>query len=80
MAIKHFRKEEKGFCMILDNEQQRQDLLQVIAATVINGPFGQIGNTIAALNDLEEKVKTATISVISEKDNKYKSILERTGG
>ena len=47
--------------MILDNEEQRQNLLQLIRMAPIQGPFEQVGPIIAAIGKLKNDVETATI-------------------
>jgi hypothetical protein len=49
--------------MILDSEQQKTNLLQVIDACPINGPLGQSVQIVSALMQLRQQVQDATIGV-----------------
>ena len=47
--------------MILDNEEQRQNLLQVIKMTNINGPWEKILPIVQALGKLKVEVERAPL-------------------
>lgn len=52
--------------MILDNEQQRKNLLAMIAATPLaGGTLPQLKPQIAVLEELESAVKSAEITELS---------------
>jgi hypothetical protein len=47
--------------MILDSEEQRQNLLQLIRMAPIQGPFEQVGPIMQAIGKLKEDVKKAEL-------------------
>jgi hypothetical protein len=47
--------------MLLDSEQQKSMLLQIIDAANINGPLNNIVNTVSALMQLRQDVQNAKV-------------------
>jgi hypothetical protein len=47
--------------MILDNEQQKTDLLNIIRMAPIQGPFEQMAQVVQAITQLKEKVDGAVV-------------------
>jgi hypothetical protein len=47
--------------MILDNEQQRNVLLNILAAAPINGSYKDVSDTVKILDVLQTDITNATI-------------------
>jgi hypothetical protein len=47
--------------MILDSEEQRQNLLQLIRMAPIQGPFEQVGPIMQAIGKLKEEIENAVV-------------------
>lgn len=48
--------------MILDSEQQKTDLLNIIRMAPIQGPFEQMAQVVQAIAQLKAQVEQATIA------------------
>jgi len=55
--------------MKLDNEEQRQNLLQIIKTTQINGPWERVLPVIQAIGKLKVEVERAGLEVINQSDD-----------
>jgi len=62
--------------MILDTEEQRQNLLQLIRMAPIQGPFEQVGPIIAAIEKLKSEIEEATLYATINKPKAESSDIE----